>query len=349
MKGNRKNIRILGTIGFISIISIIFIILFSGYFKKDSIVNDGKIVIGYCADGLVIERWQSDQEILVEKAKERGIEVIVYNANEDNDIQNEQILSLIEKKVDVIIVVPYEKGGLTQSIDAARKAGIKVIAYDRLITDTVVDAYISFDNVKVGELQAETLLEKVPSGNYVVINGSPEDNNSYMLNEGYMEALSPSVSLGKVKIVGEYWADDWREEPAYTAISDLLSEGIEIDAIISANDRLAEAAINILIEEGLAGGVAVAGQDADISACQRIVEGTQYVTIYKPIRKLAESAVDLAIQLAKGEEIEYTETINNGHVDVPYIKLDVVTVTADTMMETVVKDGFHREEDIYRY
>ena len=316
--------------------------------SEKNLPEDGGIVIGYCADNLVIERWQRDQEIFIAKAMEQDVKVIVHNANEDNETQKNQILSLIEKKVDVIVVIPYDKDGLTEVIDAARKEGIKVIAYDRLITNTVIDAYISFDNVKVGQLQAEALLEKIPMGNYVIINGSPDDNNSSMFNEGTMLALAESIGSKEINIVHESWADNWREEPAYEAVSDLLDEGVHIDAIIAANDRLAEAAINALAEEGLAGQVMVAGHDADISACQRIVEGTQYVTIYKPIRDLAESALELAIQMAMGEEIQYEETINNGMIDVPYIKLDILTVTEETMLETVVADGFHLKEDIYR-
>ncbi len=348
MKARQANKAMIGVAAVL-----VMAIIAGGYIVKttmseDNPPEDGEIVIGYCADNLVIERWQRDQEIFIAKAMEQDVKVIVLNANEDNETQKNQILSLIEKKVDVIVVIPYDKEGLTEVIDLARKEGIKVIAYDRLIKNTVIDAYISFDNVKVGQLQAEALLEKVPTGNYVIINGSPDDNNSSMFNEGYMLALAESIKSKQIKVVQESWADNWREEPAYEAVSDLLDEGVHIDAIIAANDRLAEAAINALAEEGLAGQVMVAGHDADISACQRIVEGTQYVTIYKPIRDLAESALNLAIQMAMGEEIEYEETINNGTIDVPYIKLDVMTVTEETMLETVVADGFHLKEDIYR-
>lgn len=310
--------------------------------------DDGKVTIGFCADNLVIERWQRDQEIFQSRAKEKGVDVIVYNANEDNDLQNQQIRLLIDKKVDVMVIIPYDKAGISEAVLEAKKAGIKVIAYDRLINDAEIDAYISFDNVKVGRLQAEALLEVVPEGNYVLINGSPDDNNSTMFRQGYVEVLDDAVSKGDVRIVAEGWANNWREEPAYEIVADALDRGIEIDAIIGANDRLAEAAIRALSEKGLASEVFVAGHDADISACQRIVEGTQHMTVYKPIRLLAESAVDLAIDLAMDKDIPSSATINNGLVDVPYIKLDVLSVTIDTMEETVIEDGFHSRDDIYR-
>ncbi|PKM56053.1 MAG: D-xylose transporter subunit XylF [Firmicutes bacterium HGW-Firmicutes-5] len=347
MKLNKKRSRLL-------LVTVISLGLFLGAIWLIVVViekidkDNNKIVIGYCADNLVIERWQRDQEIFKAKAIELGAEVIVYNANENNETQNRQIRMLIDQEVDVIVVVPYEKDGIKEAIDEARKAGIKVIAYDRLITGVDIDAYISFDNVKVGELQAESLIEQVPTGNYVIINGSPEDNNSYMFNEGYMSVLDDYVGYGEIDIIAEIWAEDWREEPAYDLISRLIEQGEQIDAIIGANDRLAEAAIRALAEAGQAGTVFVAGHDADISACQRIVEGTQHVTIYKPIKKLAEAAATLAVDLAKGQNPNEDETINNGIEDIPYIKLDVMTVTKETMLETVVKDGFHDKEDIYR-
>ncbi len=339
---------IVGVLLLVVVVAVVGIYLVQSVLSENGTEDDGKIVIGYCADNLVIERWQRDQEIFLAKAMEQGVEVIVHNANEDNETQVQQIQSLIDKKVDVIVVIPYDKDGLVDIINQARKEGIKVIAYDRLINNTEIDAYISFDNVKVGQLQAEALLKEAPSGNYVIINGSPDDNNSSMFNKGYMIGLASAVRSKKIKVVHESWAENWREEPAYEAISNLLSRSIEIDGIIAANDRLAEAAINALAEEGLAGKVLVAGHDADISACQRIVEGTQHVTVYKPIRNLAEAAVELAIQMALDEPIHYDETIDNGLMEVPYIKLDVLPVTKDTMMETVVEDGFHLEEDIYR-
>lgn len=316
--------------------------------QQDQTEDDGEIVIGYCADNLVIERWQRDQEIFVATAMEKGAKVIVHNANENNETQINQIQSLIDKKVDVIVVIPYDKDGLSEVINQAHEAGIKIIAYDRLINNAWIDAYVTFDNVKVGQIQGEELLKLAPKGNYVLINGSPEDNNSSMFREGTMMALKDALDKGHIKIVADVWADNWREEHAYETVAGLIEEGVKIDAVIGANDRLAEAAILALAEAGLAGKVVVAGHDADISACQRIVEGTQHVTVYKPIRNLAQKAVEVAMAMATDETFIFDETINNGYMNVNYLKLDVLSVTKDTMRETVIADGFHLEEDVYR-
>lgn len=324
------------------VIIIASIILIFRMPKKD----DGIITVGYSADTLVIERWKRDRELFKEKAEAEGIEVIFYNANENNATQVSQIESLIEAEVDVLVVIPYDKDGVSKVINEAINKGIKVISYDRLIQDAPVDVYLSFDNLKVGGLMATELLA-VTKGNYVLINGSPEDNNSSMFRMGYMKALKSYVDSGDVEIVKEVWADDWREEPAYDAIVEVLNSGVEIDGIIGANDHLADAAIRALSERGLAGTVYVAGHDADVSACQRIVEGTQHVTIYKPIDVIATKAVEVAIQLAKGEDIMADDVIENNY-EIPYIKLDVIAVTAENMRQTVIEDGFHKEADIYR-
>ncbi|WP_240840825.1 sugar ABC transporter substrate-binding protein [Acidaminobacter sp. JC074] len=326
---------------------VLLIIIVAGFIlmnlpKKD----DGIIKVGYSADTLVIERWKRDRELFKQKAEAEGIQVIFHNANENNDTQVSQIKSLIEDDVDVLVIIPYDKDGISDVVNTAIDKGIKVISYDRLISNAPVDVYLSFDNYKVGESMASELLSET-KGNYIIINGSPEDNNSSMFRDGYIETLQPFIDSNEVNVVKEVWADDWREAPAYEAVVDVLNEGTEVDAIIGANDHLADAAIRALSERGLAGKVFVAGHDADVSACQRIVEGTQHVTIYKPIDTIASEAVDIAIRLATGQSIESHDTIYNGY-DVPYVKLDVISVTEDNILETVVKDGFHKYEDVFR-
>lgn len=310
--------------------------------------ENSKKVIGLSMDTMVIERWQKDRDILTAKAKESGYDVITLNANEDMERQRNQIKYLIDKKVDVIVIIPSEKDGLETVIEEAKRKGIIVIAYDRLIMNANVDAYVSFDNVKVGEYMASYLLSKVPSGNYVIINGSTYDNNSIMFNQGYKNILEEHIENGDVSIVEEVWADYWREDIASQTVNEVLERGNEVNGIIGANDRLAEDAISVLTENGLAGEVFVVGHDADISACQRIVEGTQLMTVYKPIKHLAEGTVELINKMLESKEFESNEYINDGKYDIPYIKFDVIPVNNDNMKETVIKDGFHNEEDVYR-
>lgn len=306
-----------------------------------------QIKIGFSIDSLVIERWQKDVKLFEEKANELGAEVILKNATEDNEIQRKQVQELIESDIDVLVVIPYDKDGLTSLIKMAKKKDIKVIAYDRLIRNANVDMYISFDNVEVGRLMAQTLLDKMDNGNYIIINGSTIDNNSFMFNEGYKLALDKYLKDGSINILDEKWADDWREEVAYNCVNEAIKNNQNIDGIIAANDRLADGAIKALSENRVAGNVLVAGHDADLSACQRIVEGTQLVTVYKPIKKLASEAARIAVSLAKGEVVSSDTTINDGSYEVPYKLFQPIVITKENM-QIIIDEGFHTEEQIYR-
>lgn len=345
MKAGKKTIVVL-----IPVIILILLIpiIFAQKKAVTTVKEEKQIKIGFTMDTLVIDRWQRDRDIFVAKAKELGAEVITLSANEDNAIQVQQIEYLIEQAVDVIVVIPYDKKGVTEAVKAAKKRGIKVIAYDRLILDANVDLYISFDNQKVGELMCKRLVDRVPQGNYIIINGSSRDNNTAMFNSGYKEVLQDYIDRGRINIIKEVWAEDWREDIAYNCVDEAIAAGERIDAIVAANDRLAEAAIQALAENRITAGVEVAGHDADLSACQRIVEGTQLSTVYKPIRLLAEGAAEAAIKLAGNEEVAAENEIFDGTHRVPYEIYDVIAVTRDNMLETVIKDGFHTKEDVYR-
>ena len=339
-----KKVLMVGVIMVISVIAALF------YFGGDAqeMANDDKIKIGLMVDSLVIERWQKDRDIFISRAKALGAEVILKNANEDAQLQTQQVRELIEAKVDVIVIIPYDRISIAPILKQAKREGIKIIAYDRLVQKGDVDLYISFDNFKVGELMGASILEKAPMGNYVVINGSPKDNNAYMFNEGYMSVLQPAIDAGAIEVLANVWADDWREVVAYDTISDLIDSGAEIDAIIGANDDLAEGAIRSLLERQLAGRVLVSGHDANLSACQRIVEGTQTLTIYKPIKKLAQKAAEVAVDLAMGKAISSADSIFDGEFDVPFIKFEPTHVDASNMVTEIIGDGFHLLEEVYR-
>lgn len=305
------------------------------------------IRVGFSMGSTVQERWQRDRDIFVARARELGAEVLVQNANNDHEEQMRQVRDLIEQGIDILVIIPHDALASAEAVRLASRAGIKVISYDRLIRNGGADLYISFDNVKVGEYKAKALLEKVPRGNYVIIRGAPTDYNSDMLYQGYMNVLSEPISNGDVKIVAEAPAHDWAYEEAFKLVEKTLERGVEIDAIVAANDTLADAAIEALSEKRLAGKVAVVGQDADLSACQRVVEGTQLMTVYKPIDRLAKAAAEAAVKMVKGEDLGIEETIFDGTYQVPYRKLDPIPVTKENMIDTIIKDSFHRLEDIF--
>jgi D-xylose transport system substrate-binding protein len=266
----------------------------------------------------------------------------------------QDVEGLISRGVDVLVIVPHDGKAMGKAVDAAAENGIPVIAYDRMITGTEnLGLYISFDNVKVGETQAQYLVDAVLGEKakirIVRIYGSPSDNNAKLFKQGQDNILGPLIKDGAIEVVHEDWATDWRPEVAKQITNAAITRnGTDFDAILASNDGTAGGAIQALSEEGLAGKIAVTGQDADLPALQRIVAGTQAMTIYKPIRLLAEEAAEIAMEMAQRKPVIARSGVDNGSKEVPSILVDVSTVTKENIRETVVKDGFHPEAEIYR-
>ena len=307
-----------------------------------------KVRIGLLLDSLVEERWQRDRDLFVERAKELDGEVLVKAANRDPALQEQQAKELLDQGVKALVIVAADTEKAASIVTAAAGKKVPVISYDRLIRDADVDLYVSFDNVKVGRMQAEYLLNQAPKGNYLLIGGSPTDNNAKLLRQGQMETLKPAVAAGSVKIVGEGWAENWSEDSA----KQLTEAGLQkarntLAAIVASNDRTAAGAVDALTEHKLAGKVFVSGQDAELAAMKRIVAGTQSMTVYKPLRPLARMAAGAAINMAKGQTEDGVVSVNNGKKDVPARLLEPISVDKDTMDRTVIADGYHKREEVY--
>lgn len=308
-----------------------------------------KILIGLSMDSLRVERWKRDRDLFVERARELGAEVLVQSADGDPVKQNAQAENLLAQKVNVLVVIPRDGVAAARIVEAAHAQNVPVLAYDRLIRDSDVDLYISFDNERVGSLQAEGLVRVVPKGRYFLLGGSPLDNNALLLRKGQMKVLRPRIEAGDVVIVGDQWADNWDPNEALKHVENALTATRNrLDAVVASNDGTAGGAIEALRAQGLAGKVAVSGQDADLAACQRIVEGTQTMTVYKPLKPLAYRAAELAVALAKREPIPTERTVPNGKRDVPAVLLDPIPVDKTNLYDVVVKDGFHPLEEVYK-
>lgn len=314
---------------------------------KNNAEKKEKIVIGFSMDTLVHERWLRDRDIFVARANELGADVILQIANSDSAEQEKQVQYLLDQNIDILVLVPHDADAAANIVKASKSKGIKVISYDRLVKKANVDLYISFDNIKVGELMGLSAIKHTPVGNYLILNGSPLDNNSFMFNKGYMNVLSNRIKSGSIKLIGETWVDEWMYENALAFVEETLRKGERIDAIIAANDTLAGAAVQALAEKRLAGKVTVVGHDADLDGCQRVVEGTQHATIYKPIDIIARTAAEFAVKMAKGGLIQTNDIINDGKYDVPFFKIEPVLVTKENMVDAIINDQFHRLEDVY--
>ncbi|HKO95599.1 MAG TPA: substrate-binding domain-containing protein [Pyrinomonadaceae bacterium] len=320
----------------------------SGSARQKKGPND-PISIGFSMDTLKEERWQRDKELVEKRAKELGMQVNVQVANGDDNLQIKQAENMLTQGVDVLIVAPHNGEVAAAIVEAAKRQGVPVIAYDRLIKNSDVDLYISHQVVKMGEMQAKYLLDHVGKkpANFVIVGGSPTDNNAVLLHQGQMNILKPAVDRGDVKIVADEYAKEWQASAALNIVENALTQSNnQVDAVVCSNDGTARGAIQALEGQNLAGKVLVSGQDADLASLTLIVLGKQTTTVYKPLPPLANGAVDAAIKLARGETVVTTETIDNGFKKVPAILLEPIAVDRNNILTTVVKDGYQTLEKI---
>lgn len=309
------------------------------------------IRIGITFDTFVLERWTRDRDIFVDTARKMGASVDVQTANGDVEKQKAQIRKFIEDDVNAIVIVAVDCYSLKDEVETAREKGIPVISYDRLIQSAVTDLYITVDNVMVGTLMARSIKENLPDGgNVVMICGPEADSNSMDVVEGFEK----EISGGSWKIVYKNHVQSWAAENGMQAVEDAFVGTRErIDAIMCGNDGLAGYVIRSLSERQLAGNVVVAAQDADLEACQRIVEGTQTMTVYKPINDLAKEAAEYTVRMAQGEKLEISsvpgsalkEMENGEHV--LYLGLAPTAVTAANIDDVIIGSGFHSREEVY--
>ena len=302
--------------------------------------------IGFSIDDLRVERWTRDRDFFIAAAEKQGAKVFVQSAYASEQRQISQIENLISRGVDVLVIVPFNATVLNNTVKEAKKAGIKVLSYDRLILGADIDAYISFDNEKVGEMQAEGVTKVQPKGNYYLLGGAPTDNNAKILREGQMKVLDPLVKSGAVKIVGQQWTNEWLASNAQSIIENALTANKNnIQGIVASNDGTAGGAIAALNGQKLAGKVAVSGQDADLAAIKRIKAGTQTMTVYKPIKTIATEAANMAVDLVQGKTPKFTSKMNNGKADINTVLLTPTMLTKKNV-DLVVQDGFYTQAQV---
>lgn len=316
-----------------------------------------KIKIGLSISDFETERWPVEEAIMKKLAAEAGAELISQQANHDPKLQNDQIQNMILQGVDVIIIIAEDGAAAASAVEEAARDGIPCIAYDRLVKSDKLAAYISFDNVEVGRTQSRGVLEKVNKGRFVLLGGSPTDNNAILFRKGQMEVLQPLIDKGDIKVVADQWVENWAPANATKIMENILTaEANKIDAVVASNDGTALGALQAMKAQGLAGKVPISGQDATAAGCKSIVENELTMTVYKDVRLLSPMAIDMAIKLAKKEAVEGLQdfTLEELTLDkslsgkVPCKFLKVVGVNKDNVYEEIVKSGFQKYDDIYK-
>ncbi|SFC50152.1 sugar ABC transporter substrate-binding protein [Clostridium uliginosum] len=316
---------------------------------KKSVKNSQRkeIVIGVALISQREDRWVREKIAMEEYANKKGVTLKLENAEYDFAKQVEQVDYLISQGIDVLILLPVDESNLNSAdmVQKAHEAGIKVISYDALIRNSDVDLYISFNNERVGELQGRFLIEKVPKGIYFIMYGTPD----IWFKKGAMKYIQPLADVGNIRIVADKAIKGWDPRLAFNIVKDVLDENKnKIDAILAPNDPIAGVTIQVLKERGLAGKVAVTGQDADLAAVRRIIEGTQSMTVFKDTRELGKTAIDAAIKLANGEPIDITKMVNNGKIDLPSILIAPIAIDKNNIKSVLIDSGYLKESEVYQ-
>jgi D-xylose ABC transporter substrate-binding protein len=322
-----------------------FFILLSGILLLTDCSRTVKV--GFLMDESTAGRWPTDKDLFIKNIEAQGGEVVFRASEMDVAKQEELATEMFAEGIDVLVMVPADMNEAAKIVMQAHREGIRVVSYDRLTKNCGLDYYVSFDHVNVGELQAKYLTAACPKGKYAVLGGAMTDNNSFLLRLGQLNILQPLIDRGDIEIVYDNYASEWTDEEGYRLMKECLKKNKKVDAVIAGNDRLAGGAIRALQEAGVADDVCIAGMDADADACQRIIAGTQSMTVYKPIEAIAVMAADVAMQIALEDRAPNMNlSVNNGFKQVPAVLLPAMTVSKETIDLTVVADGYLKENSI---
>lgn len=325
----------------------------SGGTAEKSLNGSGekRLKIGFAMDTVKEERWQRDHDAFKAHCARLNVECVVTVADNKADKQANDVDNLLTQRIDALVIAPHDATQAASMVDKAKAQGVPVISYDRLINSDKIDLYISHQVPVIGSKMAEYALQQLPKGKYVMVYGASTDNNAHIMKKAQLEVLQPSIDRGDIKIVADQFITDWKPSEALNFAENALTQNNDdIQAFVVSNDGMAGGVIEALAKRGLAGKVLVTGQDAGLQALQNVAEGKQTMTIYKPIIPLASAAVEAAIKLAKKEKLETKPFKNDklGGKEVPSILLEVTSVDKKNLMDTVIKDGYAKYEDIYK-
>jgi D-xylose transport system substrate-binding protein len=319
--------------------------------------SGGSGTIGFLLPESETARYETQDKPLFEAAVSDlcpDCEVLYQNADQDATKQQSQVEAMVTQGVDVLVLDPVDSTTAAGMVTRAQQADIPVISYDRLVLDADLAAYAEFNSSEVGTQQGEALAKKLaddgnPTGPIVQINGDPKDNNAKLFKEGASAVFSDKG----IDVAADYDTIDWLAENAQKemeqSITSLGKDGFK--GVYAANDGTAGGAIAALKAAGIDPATTpVIGQDAELAAIQRILAGEQYMTVYKPVKPLADNAAALAVAVVNGEDPATADVINgsedNGSEEVPSAITETIPVFKDNVKDTIVADGYWSVDEI---
>ncbi len=307
-----------------------------------------KAKVGVLFDFGMDGRWKVDKELLSANLEARGMQVLFYAAEGNSDLQYPHAEEMLKEGAELLIVSPTDLNTSANIVALAHSYGVKVIAYDRMIKNSDLDFYISFDNVQVGELQAKYMLKQCPRGKYAIFGGAKSDNNSFLIRSGQYKILQPYIDSGRVRVVFDQYTYNWNSEEGYRLMKECLSKQVDVCAVMAASDGLAEGAVRALEEAAITPFPMLCGQDAQLAACRRVLLGRQSMTVYKPVKELARVVAEAALLVVEENRFPAANTrVYNGMQSVPTILLNSYILDVGNLENVLVQDGFYTREELH--
>ncbi|MBD3419551.1 MAG: substrate-binding domain-containing protein [Chitinivibrionales bacterium] len=307
-----------------------------------SSVSSGNLIGFALAD---LDGRQKDRDRFVAVAESLGAQVIVQNAGGEHATQLKQCADMLERDIKLLVIEPADPVEAASIVEQAHEKNVKVICYDYMIDMAPVDLCVSFDRVKAGEMQAQSVFQHAPQGNYLILLGDADDKPAGRLHQGHMNVLRDAIYAGRITIADKAECPHWSGDSAHVIAQTALSKG-KIDAVIASNDALAAGAIAALEAQGVAGTVPVSGMNASARNCRYIEAGKQLMSVLPPVERMAARAARLAVTLANGGVVDEVDTqVFNGSEEVPVILLQPSAVTKENLKQHVIAAGSYEKEE----
>lgn len=293
-------------------------------------------------------RWQQEKAYMEERAEELGIQTEIRLNKTDTPLtQTEDCKEMIDAGIDVLILTPRDANHVEEILNYANEHDVKVISYARVVLGQKVDLFVGYDSTKIGQMMGQYLVEMVYEGDYIILSGSLGDNNSTLIYNGAMIKINEIQD--QVNIILDEPVPNWSQAEAKEMVKTAVSKNNNhVDAILAPNDKVAEACVDALAELGLKDSVIITGMDAEVAALQRIVAGTQSMTVYMDLDELATSAIDEAFALAMGEEASVNAQFDNqsgSPIDAKLISGKLIT--KQNLDSILIDSGYISREEVY--
>lgn len=305
-----------------------------------------ELKVGFILSTMQEERYQKDKAAFEDEAKRLGAKVVFASCDNQERLQAAKVENMLSRGIKALVIQPVNSDAAAPFVEAAHKAGIPVIAYDRVIKNADLDYYVTQNSVEVGRLQAEAAVKATGGkGNYVILSGQAGHSVAAEITKGNLEVLS---KYKDIKVVSQQSHNAWSASQAMATMENVLAkQKNNIAAVLANNSGMANGAVQALEQQKLTGKVFVAGADADLAAIRNIVAGKQQFEVLKAFKPLAEKAASLAVELAKGQKPTSGDTFDNGQKKVPTFLTPVYAVDKSNIDEQVIKTGFHSHDAVY--